>query len=78
MYAIRSYYVNYDWESHEWTIPLMFSVRKTVPIGKTPVQFELEVNYYVQQPDLFGPEWMIGLNITPVVPNFLNAWIRGK
>jgi len=63
---------------YHWTIPLQFSVRKTVAMGKTPVQFELEVNYYVKQPDAFGPEWMIGLNITQVVPNFINRWIRGR
>jgi len=36
------------------------------------------MNYYVDQPSAFGPQWMIGLNITPVVPNFINNWIRGK
>jgi hypothetical protein len=45
-------------------------------MGKTPVKFQLELNYYVEQPDAFGPEWLIGLNITPVVSNFVEAWIR--
>ncbi len=70
--------VEYDWESEDWTVPLNLYVKKTVAIGSTPVQFELEVNYYVEQPDEFGPEWMVGFNITPVVPNFINSWIRGK
>ena len=70
--------MDYNWESGEWTIPLQFSVRKTVAIGKTPVQLELEINYYIDQPDAFGPKWMVGLNITPVVDNVINDWIRGK
>lgn len=69
--------MNYDWKSEEWTVPLNLQVSKTTPVGGVPVKFEFEVNYYVDQPDAFGPEWMIGLNITPVVNNFINDWIRG-
>jgi len=68
----------YDWKGKEWTIPLNLTVSKTVKWGNTPVKLELDMNYYVDQPSAFGPQWMIGLNITPVVPNFINNWIRGK
>jgi len=70
--------MNYDWRSNEWTIPLNLAVSKTHMFGKTPVKLEVELNYYVEQPDAFGPEWMLGFNITPVVPNFINQWVRGK
>jgi hypothetical protein len=60
---------NYNWESSEWTIPINLNVSKTVLLGKTPWKFELEANYYVEQPDAFGPQWMIGFNISPVVKN---------
>lgn len=70
--------MTYDWEGEEWTIPLNLTVSKTLKWGNTPLKLELDVNYYVEQPDAFGPEWMIGLNITPVVPNFINNWIRGN
>ena len=69
--------MNYNWKTKEWTIPLQLDISKTVKWGNTPVKLELEVNYYVERPDAFGPRWMIGLNITPVVPNFINNWIRG-
>jgi hypothetical protein len=29
----------------------------------------MEINYYVAQTDAFGPEWMIGFNVAPVVEN---------
>ena len=45
---------------------------------KTPVKFELEANYYVEQPDAFGPDWMVGINITPVVPDFTERKSKGK
>jgi hypothetical protein len=70
--------MNYDWKGKEWTIPLNLTVSKTLKWGNTPVKLELDMNYYVEQPDAFGPEWMIGINITPVVPNFINSWIRGN
>jgi len=70
--------LNYDWKTEDWTVPLQLVAGKTVKWGKMPVKLQLEVNYYVEQPDLFGPEWMIGLNITPVVPNVIEGWIRGR
>lgn len=70
--------MNYDWKTEELTVPLNLSVSKTVKFGKTPVKLELEANYYVEQPDAFGPKWMIGFNITPVVPNIIDRWIRGR
>ena len=69
--------MNYDWKTHNWTVPLQLDISKTVKVGNVPVKLELEVNYYVAQPDLFGPKWMIGFNITPVVPNFIDRWIKG-
>jgi hypothetical protein len=70
--------MNYNWESEDWTIPLNLAVSKTTHFGNTPLKLELEVNYYVEQPDAFGPKWMVGLNVTPVVPNFIEGWIRGN
>jgi hypothetical protein len=60
---------SYDWQENQWTIPLNLDISKTVIIGKTPWKVEFEVNYYVEQADLFGPEWMFALNISPVVNN---------
>jgi len=70
--------MDYDWEGEEWTIPLNLTVSKTLKWGNTPLKVELDLNYYVEQPDAFGPKWMIGFNVTPVVPNFINNWIRGN
>jgi len=70
--------MDYDWETEEWTLPLNLAASKTLMAGKTPVKLELEINYYIEQPDAFGPEWMVGFNVTPVVPNIFNEWIHGK
>ena len=68
--------INYDWEIEEWTVPLNFNFGKTVIWEGRPWKLSLEINYYVEQPDAFGPEWMIGINITPVVKNALANWFK--
>ena len=70
--------MTYDWEGEHWTIPLNLYISKTLLFGKMPFQLALDLNYYVQQPDDFGPEWMVGFNIIPIVPNFISDWIRGN
>lgn len=61
--------MTYDWDAKQWTIPLNFQIGKTVILGTTPWKISLEVNYYVDKPDAFGPEWMVGINLAPVVKN---------
>jgi hypothetical protein len=70
--------INYDWTEEQWTVPLTFGVAKTVMLGGRPWQFEVEANYYVEQADAFGPDWMLSFNVTPVVPNFIENMIRGE
>jgi len=70
--------MNYDWKTHDWTIPLNLTVGRTVMLGKTPLKLQLEINYYVEKPDAFGPEWMIGFSVTPVVKNVFNSWVHGE
>lgn len=70
--------ITYDWTSDQWTVPINVQLAKTVQIGKLPVRFQLEADYYVARNNAFADEWLIGLNVTPVVPNFINNWIRGN
>jgi len=69
--------LTYNWESEEWTVPVELYISKTVMLGTQPFKFELQVDYYVEQPDAFGPEWMVSFNVTPIVPNFIANWISG-
>ena len=63
--------ITYDWESEQWTVPLQVNAGKTVVWNGRPWKLSTEVNYYVEQADGFGPEWMISFNIAPVVKNGL-------
>lgn len=69
--------MTYNWESEQWTIPIQLQISKTVKFGTLPVKMALEANYYVEKPDSLGQEWMIGLNITPVVRNVVARWLSG-
>jgi hypothetical protein len=67
--------IAYNWDTEEWTVPLTLSYSKTHIIGQTPWKIGFDLNYYVEKPDAFGPDWMLSLNVTPVVPNFLADWL---
>lgn len=73
--------ISYNWSADSddaWTVPLNLTIGKTLAIGDLPVQVQLELNYYVVTPDTYGPEWMVGLNITPVVENFIENFIKNR
>ena len=66
----------YDHELEESTVPLNFSMGKTVIWSGRPWKLGMEINYYLEKPDAFGPEWMISFDITPVVENPLARWFK--
>ena len=66
--------IGYDWTAEQWTVPLNLTVGKTVVMKGRPWKFSVEMNYYVEKPDAFAPEWMVSLNVAPVVKNGLASW----
>lgn len=66
--------MSYDHETNESTIPLNFTLGKTMILQGRPWKFGLEFNYYVKQPDIFGPDWAITLEVAPVVENVFANW----
>ena len=66
--------LTYDWEAEQWTVPLQINAGKTVVIGDRPWKLSVELNYYVEKSDDFGPEWLLGVNFAPVVKNGLAGW----
>ncbi|QFU77400.1 hypothetical protein EY643_17965 [Halioglobus maricola] len=61
--------MSYDHESSQWTLPLNLTVGKTVVWNGRPWKLSVEANYFIDQADAFGPDWMFGINIAPVVEN---------
>ena len=61
---------SYDHEAssgNQWTIPLGLGVSKIAIIKGRPWQFGIEYQYYVESPDVFGPDWQIQFIVSPVV-----------
>lgn len=61
--------LQYDWISDAWTIPLNFNISQTVVSGGQPIKYSLNFDYYLEQPDAFGPDFMLRFTIAPVVEN---------
>ncbi len=66
--------ITYDWEAvkgDKLLLPVGGGIAKTTRIGQAPLRFSLEAQYFVVSPDRFGTEWLITLNVTPVLSGWL-------
>lgn len=71
--------ITYDWmadSDQAWTVPVGLGVAKTTKLGGKPWKFSFQVQYFVEQPDAFGPEWLFKLTVTPVVQNELASLFK--
>jgi hypothetical protein len=66
----------YNHEGDEATIPVSLNFGKTIIANGRPWKLGVEVNYYVEQPDQFGPDWMISFEVAPVVENVIANWFK--
>ena len=68
--------ITYNWITDEATIPLNLNFGRTIIAGGSPWKLSFELNYYIEQPDQFGPEWLVGFNVSPVVKNGMVEWFK--
>lgn len=64
--------IRIDWEqsgSDRFTVPVGLGTIGLFRWGKFPVRYGVEVQYYVNQPDDFGPEWNLKMFLAPIAPN---------
>jgi hypothetical protein len=66
--------MTYNHESEEWMVPLNLTLGKTVTLNGRPWDFSVDINYYVERPDLIAPKWMVSFNVSPVVKNIFADW----
>ena len=63
----------YDWKADDsdqaLTLPIGLGIAKTTSVGNTKVKFQVQAQYFVEQPDAFGPEWLFKFTATPVITN---------
>jgi len=63
--------ISYNDNNNTWAVPINFAFGKTVKIGNRPWKISIETNYYIKQNLPYEPKWMVGINIAPVVKNYL-------
>jgi hypothetical protein len=68
--------MSYDHKANQWTIPINFTFGKTVILSERPWKLSMEINYFPERADAFGPEWLIGFNVAPVVENALASLFK--
>jgi hypothetical protein len=64
--------LQFDWSADtddRYKIPIGFGFDKMSKIGKFPVRWGAEIQYYLETPDTFGPEWGARIFFIPVIPN---------
>jgi hypothetical protein len=57
----------YDWQAHEWTVPLNIMLNQMIKVGKMPVSLQVGYRYYAQRPE-YGPDWGLRATITFLFP----------
>jgi len=71
--------INYNWKAasgEKLSLPLGTGIAKTRKFGKTTWRFQLELQYYVRQPDSFGSEWSLTFDFRPVIQNPVLKWFQ--
>ena len=51
----------------DFSLPLNLGIAKTVVLGKMPLKFTVQGQYFVTRPDIVGPSWGIFFQIVPVI-----------
>ena len=62
-----SFSYNHELDGEKWSLPLGIGLSKTTVIGGRVWKFAFQYWKYIKTPDVFGPEHMLRLSITPVV-----------
>lgn len=57
----------YDWEHHDWTVPINFTVSQMLKLGGRPVQLQVGPRVYAERPD-GGPDWGLRFSVIFLFP----------
>lgn len=72
--------IKYDWKAgsgEKLSLPLGTGIAKTLKLSSgTTWRFQVEFQYYVQQPDSFGADWSLTFDFRPVIQNPILKWFQ--
>jgi hypothetical protein len=58
---------SYDWEHHQWSVPVNLSVSQLVKVGRQPLSLSLGTKLYAEGP-AGGPDWGLRFSVTFLFP----------
>jgi hypothetical protein len=56
---------------NQWNVPVGLTVTKMTKFGKLPIKIQLGVEYSIINEDDYGKEWMVKLNLIPVIKSLV-------
>lgn len=56
-----------------WTVPVGLGLGKVVKLGRLPIKIQLALQYMPVHPRIFGQEWNVQVQITPVIPKLVKG-----
>jgi hypothetical protein len=66
-----------NWESNRarntWTVPVGVAVAKVHKFGKLPIKMSLGLQWFPVQPEQYGQDWNVQVQITPVIPKLVRG-----
>jgi hypothetical protein len=71
-------YNNNASSGNKWNVPVGAFIGRTIPIGKTPVNIKLGIEYSAVSQDDFGQQAAIRLQVTPIINGLIQKPIFGK
>lgn len=61
--------IQYNWSEDQLTLPVGLGMATLIKIGEIPISLGFESYYYLEQDDMFGPEWGLRFGISTVIPS---------
>ena len=71
--------VKYDWKGdsgEKLSLPLGTGIAKTLKLSGTTWRFQIELQYYVEQPESFGADWSLTFDFRPAIKSPLLKWFQ--
>lgn len=65
--------IRIDWNgdsNNRYSIPVGLGYTDILMLGKLPIRFGVEAQYYLHQPDTMGSEWNFRIIVAPIIPQF--------
>ncbi len=57
----------YDWNAHQWSVPVHFLISQMLKVGKQPITLQLGPRVYAEGPQ-GGPDWGFRFALTFLLP----------